>query len=55
MMYIPLIILFAIVIMIYITMFMDILRERKTPFTTVEDVRRIASEIIAENNAKIRA
>ena len=30
-------------------------KERKTPFVTVEDVRRIVSEILAENNAKIRA
>ena len=55
MMYIPLIILFAIIIMVYVTMFMDMLRERKNPFTTVEDVRRIVREIMAENNAKIRA
>ena len=53
--YLLLVLFGAIFIIPSISKFWDFNKERKTPFTTVEDVRRIVSEVIAENNAKIRA
>ena len=39
----------------FINKYWDFHKEHRTNFATVEDVRRIVSEIIAENSAKIRA
>ena len=55
MMYLPFIFLGAIVIMIYAIMFMDTFKGARTPAVTLEDVRRIVSEAIMENNARIRS
>lgn len=53
-MYVPLIFLFAILFMIYASIFLNIYRERRTPAVTLDDVRRIVAEAIAENSAKVR-
>ena len=45
----------AILIIPFVNKFWDFHKEHRTNFATVEDVRRIVSEIIAENSAKIRA
>jgi|GEM_PF-1935205 len=39
----------------FINKYWDFHKAHRTPFTTVEDVKRLITEAIAENNAKIRA
>ena len=45
----------AILIMPFINKFWDFHKEHRTPAVTLEDVKRLITEAIAENNAKIRA
>lgn len=53
--YLPFVIISAIILMAYAAIFFESRTKSRTNFATVEDVRRIANEMIAENNAKIRA
>lgn len=53
--YLPFILISALVLMVYASIFFEERRRSRTPFTTVEDVKRLIKEAIAENSAKIRA
>ena len=53
--YLPFILISALVLMVYASIFFEERRRSRTPFTTVEDVKRLIAEAIAENSAKIRA
>ena len=52
--YLPFIILGAIVIMAYAAIFFEPRTKYRTPEVTIEDVKRLIAEAIAENNAKLR-
>ncbi len=53
--YLPFILISALVLMVYASIFFEERRSSRSPAVTLDDVKRLITEAIAENNAKIRA